>query len=419
MRFETKQMHAGYNGDATRSVQTPLHMTTAYTFDDTEYARSLFALEQPGHMYTRLSNPTNAVLEERLAALDGGIGALVSAGGHSMMVMTFINLCSADDEIVSAKSIYGGAINLMDKTLRRLGINFKFVDASDPEAFDRATTDKTRAYFIETIGNPLADIPDIEAIAKIAAKNGVVLIADNTVASPYLLRPIEHGANMVIYSTTKYINGSGTAMGGALIDAGNFKFLGNPRYPAFNTPDPSYKGLVYAEALGDLAFLVKLRAHVLRDIGACQSPFNSWLTLLGLETLSLRMERHSSNALAVAEYLERQGAVERVNYPKLKSSPYYKLAEKYLPLGASSTFTADMKGGREAAAKLCDNLKLMKIVTNLGDTRSIVSCPAATTHSQLSDEQLMEAGIYPGSVRFSIGLENLDDLLEDLEQALS
>lgn len=419
MRFETKQIHAGHVDDTSHSIQTPINLTTGYAFDDTEYGRKLFLLEESGYIYTRLNNPTNGALEERLAALDGGIGALSASGGHAAMVMTFMNLCSAGDEIVSAKGIYGGAVNLMDKTLRQFGINFVFVDASDPDAFDRATTDKTRAYFVESIGNPLADVPDIEAISKIAQKHGVVFIVDNTMATPYLLRPIEYGANLVIYSTTKYMLGNGTVMGGAVVDAGSFEYLSNPRYPAYNRPDPSYHGLEYAKALGKAAFITKLRTHILRDIGAVQSPFNSWLTLLGLETLSLRMERHCSNALAVAEYLEKHDAVERVNYPKLKSSPYYKVAEKYLPKGASSTFTIDLKGGREAAAKFCDGLKLLKIVANLGDLRSMVSCPALTTHSQLTDEQLLAMGIVPGSVRLSIGLENIEDILEDLEQALS
>ncbi|MCL2080486.1 MAG: O-acetylhomoserine aminocarboxypropyltransferase/cysteine synthase [Oscillospiraceae bacterium] len=418
MKFETKQIHAGHGGDHTRSVQTPVHLTTGYSFDDTEHARRLFSLEETGYIYTRLNNPTNAALEERLAALDGGIGALAATGGHAAMVMTFMNLCSAGDEIVSASGIYGGAINLMDKTLKQFGINFKFVDAGDPGAFERATTEKTRAYFVESIGNPLADVPDLEAISKIAKKQNVVFIVDNTMASPYLLRPIEHGADLVIYSTTKYMVGNGTVMGGAIVDAGSFDYLGDPRFPAYNTPDPSYKGLVYAEALGKAAFITKLRTHILRDIGACQSPFNAWITLLGMETLSLRMERHSSNALAVAEFLEAHPAIERVNYPKLKSSPYYGLAEKYLPLGAGSTFTADLKGGREAAAKFCDGLRLLKIVANLGDLRSMVNCPALTTHSQLSDGQLLGMGIVPGSVRFSIGLENIEDIIEDLEQAL-
>jgi len=418
MRFETKQIRAGRTGDYTKAVQIPIHPTTGYAFDDTEYGRKLFTLEESGYIYGRLNNPTNTALEERIAALEGGIGALVAAGGHAAMVMTFMNLCAAGDEIVSAAGIYGGAINLMDKTLRQFGINFKFVDAADPGAFDRATTDKTRAYFVESIGNPLADVPDIEAISKIAKKHGVVYIVDNTFATPYLLRPIEYGADLVIHSTTKYMVGNGTIMGGAVVDAGTFDYLSNPRYPAYNTPDPSYKGLVYAEALGKAAFITKLRTHIMRDIGACQSPFNSWLTLLGLETLSLRMERHSSNALAVAEFLEKHPAVERVNYPKLKSSPYYSLAEKYLPLGASSTFTVDLKGGRDAAAKFCDKLKLLFIVANLGDLRSMVNCPALTTHSQLTEKQLLDMGIVPGCVRLSIGLEHIDDIIEDLEQAL-
>ncbi len=419
MKFETLQIHAGYTGDpATHAVQSPLYLTTGYTFDNTEHARRLFALEESGNIYTRLNNPTNEMLEQRLAALDGGVGALVTAGGHAAMTMILMNLCTVGDEVISARGIYGGAVNLLGKTFAQLGIKVHFVDANDTDAFQRMTNDKTRAYFIESIGNPLADVPDIEAIATVAHRNGVPLIVDNTFATPYLLRPFEYGADIAVYSTTKYMVGNGTVMGGAIVDAGTFDYKNNPRFPAYNTPDASYHGIVYAEALGKMAFIVKLRTHIMRDIGAAQSPFHSWLTMLGLETLSLRMERHSANALAVAEYLQAHPAVTTVNYPKLKSSPHYEKALKYLPKGASATFSIDLAGGRDAAARFCDSLKLLAIVANLGDARSMVNCPSLTTHSQLTDQQLVDCGIQPGSVRLSIGLEAIDDIIADIEQAL-
>lgn len=418
MRFETLQVRAGYHGDPVHHAsQAPIYLTNGYTFDNMEHARKLFALEEPGYIYTRLNNPTNDMLEQRLAALDGGQAAVVTASGHSALTMAMLNLCSTGDEIVSARSIYGGAFNLFSKTLSQMGIQVRFVDAHDPQAFEAATTDKTRAYFIESIGNPLADVPDIQSIAKAAHQNGIPLIVDNTVATPYLLRPFDFGADITVYSSTKYLVGNGTVLGGAVVDAGTFDYKDNPRFPSYNKPDDSYHGLIYAQALGKMAFITKLRTHILRDIGAAQSPFHAWLTCLGLETLSLRMDRHSSNALAVANYLQKNPAVAHVYYPKLASSPYYHQAQTYLPRGASATFSADLAGGRTAAAAFCDHLKLFNIVANLGDARSMVNCPALTTHSQLSDDELAANGIQPGSVRFSVGLEHIDDLLEDLEQA--
>ena len=415
--FTTQCIHAGGGPDPiTGACAAPLYMTNAYAFENTEHARSLFALEQDGYIYTRLGNPTNDRLEQKLAALEGGTGALLAASGHAALTMAIFGLAGQGDEIVSARSIYGGVVNLLGRTLSQLGIKTHFVDANDPEAFARATNEHTRAYFVETIGNPLADVPDLEAIARVAHANGLPLIADNTIATPYLLRPIDFGADIVLHSTTKFMGGNGTAMGGAIIDSGNFVWKGNLRFPALNTPDESYHGIVYADLSN--CFIAKLRAHILRDTGGCQSPFNAWLTMLGLETLALRMERHCQNALAVAKFLQGHALVESVGYPLLDGSPYRAAAEKYLPRGAGSVFSFTLKGGRKEAAAFCDSLKLISIVSNLGDCRTIVSNPATTTHSQLSDQQLAQAGISPGLVRISVGLEDAEDILEDLAQAL-
>ncbi len=418
-KFDTLAVRAGYTPDETGAMAVPIHMTSAYAFESTEHTRALFALEQSGNIYTRLQNPTTDALEKRAAALDGGIGAMAAASGHSAMTMMFLNLAEAGDEILSASGIYGGAVNLMKKTFGQMGIKFTHLDAHDPENFRRAINDKTRAIFIETMGNPLGDPVDIEAIAAIAHEAGVPLIADNTVATPALLRPIEHGADLVVYSSTKYLSGTGTVMGGIVVDSGNFEWKGNPRFPGFNNPDESYHGIVYADAFGKAAYITKLRTHILRDIGGCPSPFNSWVTLLGLETLGLRMQRHSENALALAKYLENHPLVESVSYPALESSPYYELTKKYLPNGASSMYCFDIKGSRERAAKFCDSLKMINIVTNLGDSRTIVSCPAATTHSQVPDEELRKIGIRPGTIRLSVGLEDISDIIADVEQALA
>ena len=416
-RFETLAVHAGYEPEGPRPVMAPIYMTTAYDFGTTELARRRFALEDGGDIYTRLSNPTTAVLERRIAALDGGYSAVAAASGHAAMTMCFMNLAGQGDEIVSAKNIYGGAVNLMSKTFAQFGVKFTLVDGRDPENFRRATTSRTRAYFLETLGNPLGDIVDIEAIAKIAHENGIPLIADNTEATPALMRPLEHGADIVVYSSTKFLCGTGAAMGGLVVDGGKFQWRGNPRFPEYNEPDPSYHGIVYAD-LGPDAFAQKLRAHILRDIGACQSPFNAWVTMLGMETLPLRMAKHSENGLAVAKWLAARDDIESVSHPELEGSPYHELAKKYFPHGTSSVYCFDIKGDRATAEKFCDSLELINIVSNLGDSRTIVSCPAATTHSQVPDEELEKAGIKPGTIRISVGIENVDDLLRDIEQAL-
>ncbi|MFI3226430.1 MAG: O-acetylhomoserine aminocarboxypropyltransferase/cysteine synthase family protein [Clostridia bacterium] len=417
--LNTKLLHAGYTSEeTTKSRAVPIYMTTAYSFDSAEHAASLFDLSQAGNIYTRLQNPTSDVLEQRMAAIEGGVGALATSSGHSAIFMTMITLAQQGDEIISSMSIYGGAVNLLDKTLRKMGIDVKFANADDPSSFEALITDKTKAIFLEIIGNPNANLIDLKAICEIGAKYGIPVIADNTVATPYLIKPIEFGANIVIHSTTKYISGTGTSMGGVVVDAGNFKWEDNPRFPEFNTPDPSYKGLIFAKAVGNLAFIIRLRTNTLRDIGACQSPMNSWLTLQGLETLSLRMERHCSNALAVAKYLEASDAVINVNYPALESSPYYALQQEIIPKGASSMFTFNIKGGKEAGIKFINSVKLLSHVANLGDSRSLVSHPASTTHSQLNEEALNKANITSGTIRLSVGYEDIEDILADIAQAL-
>lgn len=419
MKFDSMAIHAGYTPDpTTHSRAVPIYLTSAYAFESIEHARRLFALEEDGNIYTRIMNPTTDVLEKRMSALDGGIGALAAASGHSAITMAILNIANAGDEVVAARAIYGGAINLLSKTLGQIGIKTHFVDAHDPEAFRRVTNDRTRAYFIETMGNPLGDVPDIRAIADIAHENGIPLIADNTEGTPYLVRPIEHGADIVIYSSTKFLAGNGTVLGGIVVDGGKFDWKDNPRFPDFNRSDESYHGIVYADACGAAAYITKLRTHILRDIGACISPFNAWVTLLGIETLGLRMKKHCENGFKVAEFLLAHPLVESVSYPALPSSPYHEVAKEYFPNGQSPVYCFDIKGTREVAAKFCDSLEMISIVANLGDSRTILNCPSVTTHSQLSDEQLAGIGLKPGTIRISIGLEDTDDIIADITQAL-
>ncbi len=407
--FDTLMVHAGTQPDPeTHSVALPIYQTTAYTFDSTEHAARLFELKEPGNIYTRLSNPTVDALERRVAALDGGIGALAFASGHAAMVHTFLNLAGAGDEIVSSICIYGGAINMMGVTLGRIGVKVKFVDPGDLGAWEAAVTDRTKAFFVEAIGNPNANVADIEAIAAIAHRHGVPMIVDSTFTTPYLLRPIDYGADYVVHSATKFLGGHGTAMCGIVTDAGTFDFNGNPRFPLYTEPDVSYHGVVFAKDCGNAGFLSRLRAMMLRD-----------LIMQGIETLSLRMRHISESALAIAEHLESHPDVAFVNYPGLKSSPYYPLVRKYLPKGAGGVFTFGLKGGRERGAKLIDSLELILHVTNVGDSRTLISHPASTTHSQLSDEQLAESGITPETVRLSVGLEDPADLIADLDRAIA
>lgn len=417
--LSTKLLHAGYTAEqTTKSRAVPIYMTTAYSFDNADHAANLFSLSEAGNIYTRLQNPTSDVLEQRVCEIEGGVAGLATSSGHSAIFMTMVTLASQGDEIISSMEIYGGAVNLLDKTMRKFGIDVKFANADDPSSFEALVTDKTKAIFIEMIGNPNANIIDLEEICKIGAKYQIPVVVDNTVSTPYLIRPIDFGANIVIHSTTKYLSGTGTAMGGVVVDAGNFKWEDNPRFPDFNTPDPSYKGLVFAKAVGKLAFIIRMRTNTLRDVGACQSPMNSWITLLGMETLALRMEKHCSNALKVAEFLENSSSVIDVNYPALQSNKYYDLHKKYMPKGASSVFTFNIKGGKEAGIKFINSLKLLSHVANLGDARSLVSHPASTTHSQLDEQALNSAKITSGTVRLSIGIEDIEDILADIEQAL-
>lgn len=416
--LDTIAVRGGYKSEAAfKSTATPIYMTNAYEFNSTAHGEALFQLKEEGDIYSRLSNPTVRVLEERTAELDGGKSAVAFTSGHSAIFSTILNLASAGDEIVSSIHIYGGAVNMLGTTLRRLGINVIFVDPDDLNGWEDAVSDKTRAFFVETVGNPNADVADIEGIAKIAHKYGIPFLVDSTFTTPALIRPLEHGADIVIHSATKFLGGHGTAMGGIVVDGGKFEFKNNPRFPLYNQPDESYHGLIYAD-LGEQAFSARLRSLVLRDVGGCLSPFNAFLILSGIETLSLRMKRHSENALIAAEFLANHPKVKKVNHPLLPTSPYFELAKKYLPGGAGGVFTFELEGGRETGGRFIDSLEFIIHCANVGDTRSLVVHPATTTHSQLSEKQLIQAGISPGTVRLSIGLESIEDIILDLKQAL-
>ncbi len=417
-KLATVAIHGGYETEpTTKSVTPPVYMTSAYEFDSTEHAKALFELKESGNIYSRLNNPTNDILEQRIAALDGGVGGLAFSSGHAAMFGMLSNLCSEGDEFVSSNAIYGGAINLFGVSMKRLGIHVKFVDPDDLSAWEAAITDKTKALFFEVVGNPNANVADIEKIAEIGHRHGIPVIADATFVTPYLCRPIDFGADFVVHSATKFLGGHATAMSGVVVDSGKFSFKNNPRFPLYNEPDQSYHGVVFAD-LGPTAFISRLRCLTMRDFGACASPFNSFMILQGVETLPLRMQKHSENAQAVAEYLSQNANVAIVNYPGLQSNRYHSLAEKYLPNGCGSVFTFELKGGRETGARFIDSLKLLKNVANVGDLRSLVIHPATTTHSQLSAEQLAAAGISEGTIRLSIGLEDISDILADLEQAI-
>ncbi len=416
--FDTLQIHAGQTPDSdTLSRAVPIYQTTAYCFKSSEHAKKLFELAEPGNIYTRLGNPTQAVLEERMAALDGGVGALALASGHAAIMMTILNIAHAGDEIVSAATIYGGTVNMFSKTLPEMGIKVHMVDADDPQTFAAATNEKTKAYYVETVGNPNANVADIEAIAKLAHKHQVPLIVDSTFTTPYLIKPIALGADIVIHSATKFLGGHGNSMGGIVVDSGNFSW-DNGKFPGLVEPDASYHGIRYVKDVGPAAFITKLRAHLLRDLGPSISPFNAFLLLQGIETLSLRMRRHCDSTLAVAKFLNGHPSVSFVNYPGLPGDKYYDLAQKILPNGCGGVFTFGLKGGVKAGAKFIDSLQLISHAANVGDTRSLVSHPASTTHSQLSEEELKKVGISPETVRLSIGLEDVDDILWDLDQAI-
>ncbi len=418
--LETLAIHAGQEIDPTTfSRAVPLYQTSSYGFRDSEHAANLFALKEFGNIYTRLMNPTTDVLEKRLAALEGGVGALATASGQAAITFSILNIAGAGDHIVSASSLYGGTYNLFANTLPKLGIEVAFVNSDQPENFRAAINERTKALYAETVGNPGGNVLDIEAVAAIAHEHGIPLIVDNTFPSPYLLRPIEHGADIVVHSATKFIGGHGTSIGGIIVDGGTFDWTQNDKFPGLTQPDPSYHGLVYTDALGPLAYIIKARVQLMRDLGAPISPFNAWLLLQGLETLHLRMERHSENALQVAQYLEQHADVEWVSYPGLSSHASHELAQKYLPRGTGAILTFGIRGGAEAGRKLIGNVKLFSHLANVGDSKSLIIHPASTTHQQLTEEQQLTAGVNPELIRLSVGTENIRDLLGDLEQAIA
>ena len=416
-KFATQALHAGHdvtNNGGTRAV--PIYQSTAYVFNDSDHAANLFSLAEPGNIYSRINNPTNDVLEQRLAALEGGIAAVVTASGTSAIATSLLTLLKAGDHIVASSSLYGGTYNLLSVTLPRHGITTTFVDPSNPENFKNAAQENTRAFFIESLGNPKLDVLDIEAISKEAKAFKVPLIVDNTVATSYLLNPIEYGANIVIHSLTKYINGNGTALGGVIIDAGTFDWT-NGKFPEFTEPSPGYHGLVYSEALEAAAFIAKVRIEGLRDYGGALSPFNAFQIIQGLETLELRIKKHSENALQLAKWLQEQPEVTWVNYPGLESSKYKALAKKYLPKGQSGIVTFGVDGGFESAKTIADKTKLFSLLANIGDTKSLIIHPASTTHQQLSDEAQESTGVTKDLIRLSVGIENVEDLKADLKEA--
>ncbi len=416
--FSTRQLHAGQAPDPTTgSRAVPIYQTTSYQFQSTEHAANLFALKEFGNIYTRIMNPTTDVLEQRLADLEGGVGALAASSGHAAQAMAILTLCEAGDHIVSSSRLYGGTYNQFNYTFPRLGIDVSFVDPSNPEGFAAAIRPNTKLIYGETLGNPDISVFPFEEVSAIAQAHGLPLVIDNTFATPYLCRPFEWGANIVVHSTTKFIGGHGTSIGGVIIDGGNFDWTSG-RFANFTTPDPSYHGLVYAD-LGAPAFILKARVQVLRDVGACQAPLNSWLTLQGIETLSLRLERHVANARQVAEFLERHPRVSWVCYPGLKSHPDHERAKKVLPKGPGAMLGFGIEGGRAAGEAFINNLKLFSHVANVGDARSLAIHPASTTHSQLTGEEMLTAGVTPDFIRLSVGLEDVEDILWDLDQALA
>ncbi|GMX62388.1 homocysteine synthase [Paenibacillus elgii] len=419
LSLETLAVHAGQEIDpTTMSRAVPLYQTTSYGFRDTDHAADLFALKEFGNIYTRIMNPTTDVFEKRVAALEGGAAALATASGQAAITYSILNIAGAGDEIVSSSTLYGGTYNLFANTLAKIGIKVHFVDASDPENFRKAITPKTKAVFAEAIGNPKGDVLDIAAVAAIAHENGIPLIIDNTFPSPYLCRPIEHGADIVVHSATKFIGGHGTSIGGIIVDGGRFDWKASGKFAGLTDPDPSYHGVVYTDAVGPIAYIIKARVQLLRDMGASISPFNAFLLLQGLETLHLRMERHSFNAQKVAEFLEKHEAVDWVSYSGLPSHSSHELAKKYLPKGQGAIMTFSIKGGVEAGRKVINAVKLFSHLANVGDSKSLIIHPASTTHQQLSEQEQAAAGVTPGMIRLSIGTEAIDDIIYDLDQAI-
>ena len=418
-KFETLQLHAGQVVDATtKSRAVPIYQTTSFVFEDTQEGADLFALQKAGNIYTRITNPTTSAFEERIAALEGGVGALATASGMAALTYTILGLAHAGDHVVAASTIYGGTFNLLKETLPRYGITTTFVDIDNLEEVEAAIKDNTKLVLIETLGNPVINIPDIEKIAEIAHKHQIPLVADNTFATPYLINVFSHGVDIVVHSATKFIGGHGTTIGGVIVDSGKFDWAASGKFPQFVNEDPSYHNLSYTRDVGAAAFIVAARVQLLRDMGAALSPFNSFLLLQGLETLSLRVERHVQNAEKIVDFLVNHPKVEKVNYPKLADSPYHALAGKYLPKGVGSIFTFHVKGGEAEARKVIDSLEIFSNLANVADAKSLVVHPATTTHAQLSDSDLEAAGVTKNQIRLSIGLENAHDLIEDLRLAL-
>lgn len=418
--FETLALHAGYTPDPTTgSRAVPLYQTTAYQFRDTDHAAALFALQESGNIYTRIMNPTNDVFEQRIAALEGGIGALATASGQFAQTLAILTLANAGDEIISTASLYGGTYTLFSQSLRRLGIHTHFVEGATVEGIEQHINEKTKLIYLETIGNPKLEIPDFEQITALAKSHGLPVIVDNTFGTPYLFEPFKWGVNISLHSTTKWIGGHGLSIGGVIIDGGNFDWKASGRHSGIVAPEPAYHGAVLADALGAAAFIGRARVVGLRDFGGSQAPFNSFLNIIGLETLALRVQRHVENTVAVAEYLSQHPAVEWVNYPGLPNHPSYERAQKYLPKGAGAVLGFGIKGGKQAGRTFIDNLNVFSHVANVGDARSLAIHPASTTHSQLTEEQQISTGVTPDYVRLAIGLENINDIIGDLEQALT
>ena len=416
MKFETLAVQGFIDlKKQNNALSTPIYANTAYSFDSVQHAVDLFDLKVGGDIYTRISNPSWDMVEKRIAALEGGVGALITSSGQAAVLITMMNLAEAGEEIITSSRIYGGTYNLFAKTFKQMGINVKFINSNNLEDYENAINEKTKCIYTETLGNPSIKVADIEALANIAHKHGIPLVVDNTVPSPYLCRPIDFGADIVVHSTTKYLSGHGNAMGGVIVDSGNFDWSQNDKFKMFTTPDESYHGVIYNQVFGNAAFIVKARTHLMRDLGCCQSPFNAYLTQLGLETLHVRMDRHCENALKLAQYLEKHPHINFVNYPFLESSPDYALAQKYMKKGASSLIGFGVDGD---GTKFIEALKLFIHATNLGDVSSIITYPAGTTHRQLSDEQKIKAGITNDFMRASIGLENIDDIIEDIDNAI-
>jgi O-acetylhomoserine (thiol)-lyase len=419
-KFATKAVHSGHEPDPhTHARAVPLYQTASYTFDDTGHAADLFGLRQFGNIYTRIMNPTTEVFEKRMADLEGGVGALAVASGQAAITLTLLTLAKAGDEIVASTDLYGGTISLFNHTLNHLGIRVVFVPPSDLNAWESAVTDRTRAFFVESIGNPKLDIVDIESIAGIGRRLGIPTVVDNTVTTPYLTRPFEFGAAVVVHSATKFIGGHGTSIGGVIVDSGDFDWTVSGRFPHFSEPEPAYHGLRFLETFGPMTFIVRARVLGLRDMGAALSPFNAWMFLQGLETLHLRMERHSANSIAVARFLESHPCVDWVRYPGLESSPTYALKDKYLPRGQGALVGFGIRGGETSAVKCIESVKLLSHLANIGDAKSLIIHPASTTHEQLSETEQEAAGVTPDFIRLSVGIEDVDDIIADLDQALT